>query len=302
MTEPGRTSPAQPPAWLVAAPLVFVLLWSTGFIGARLTAPDAEPLSFLAWRFGIVTVVLAIWSVIVKAPWLPAREARHAFFAGTLMHGCYLGSVYWAVFNGMPAGVSALIIGLQPLMTAFIAAPVLGERVTGRHWLGLAVGIAGVALVVWPKLTFTASGITPVTVLISMFGTLCFAAGSIYQKQFCAGHDMRTGNVFQFIGGTSVVFVGAWFMESFAVDWTTPVIFAMFWTVFVLSIGAITLLYMMIRLGDVSKVAGMFYLVPAVTAVIAWLWFGETLLVIQMVGMAVCAAAVMLVMKRTRSA
>lgn len=299
MSEPAQTAKDHPPLWLTAAPMIFVLLWSTGFIGARLTAPDAEPLSFLVWRFAAVAVVLAGWSLIVRAPWLPAREARRAFVAGALMHGCYLGSVYWAVFNGMPAGVSALIIGLQPLMTAFIAAPVLGERVIGRHWLGLAIGLIGVALVVWPKLTFSATGITPTTVAISMIGTLCFAAGSIYQKRYCAGHDMRTGNALQFVGGTTVVFMGAWITESFEVTWTTPVIFAMFWTVFVLSIGAITLLFLLIRLGDVSKVAGMFYLVPAVTAVIAWLWFDETLLVIQMTGMAVCATAVMLVMKRT---
>ena len=279
-------------------PMIFVLLWSTGFIGARLTAPDAEPLSFLVWRFAIVTVVLAGWSWMVGAPWLPARQAWRALIAGALIHGCYLGSVYWAVFNGMPAGVSALIVGLQPLMTAFIAAPVLGERVTSRHWLGLVIGFIGVALVVWPKLTFTATGITPVTVAISIAGTLAFAAGSVFQKHYCAGHDMRTGNVFQFIGGTLVVFIGAALTESFAIDWTTPVVFAMFWTVFVLSIGAITLLYIMIRLGDVSRVAGLMYLVPAVTAIIAWAWFGETLLIVQMLGMAVCAAAVMLVMKR----
>ena len=290
------------PVWLNVMPLVFVVLWATGFIGARLTAPDAEPLSFLVYRFAIVTVILAAWSSFVGAPWLSAREAARAFIAGALMHGCYLGSVYWAVFNGMPAGVSALIIGLQPLMTAFIAAPVLGERITWRHWLGLVVGFIGVALVVWPKFTWSATGITPLTVGISIFGTLSFAVGSIVQKHLCAGHDMRTGNVFQFIGGTTIVLVGAMMSESFNVDWTAPVIFAMFWTVFVLSIGAITLLYIMIRLGDVSRVAGLFYLVPGVTAVIAWLWFGETLLLIQVAGMVVCAAAVMLVMQRTGKA
>ena len=299
MSQPENPSTDQQPLWLTAAPLIFVLLWSTGFIGARLTADDAEPLSFLTIRFATAAAVLAIWSLIVKAPWLPARQAGHAFFAGALMHGCYLGSVYWAVFNGMPAGVSALIIGLQPLMTAFIAAPLLGERVTGRHWLGLAVGLIGVALVVWPKLTFTTTGITPLTVAVSMFGTLCFAIGSIHQKRYCGGHDMRSGNAVQLFGGTTVVFVFAFFLESFDITWTPPVIFAMFWTVFVLSIGAITLLFIMIRLGDVSRVAGMFYLVPAVTAVIAWLWFGETLLIVQMAGMVICAAAVMLVMQRT---
>ncbi len=185
-------------------------------------------------------------------------------------------------------------------MTAFLAAPVLGERVSGRHWLGLAIGIVGVGLVLWPKLTWSAYGITPLTVAVSVAGTLSIAAGSIYQKRHAAGHDLRTGNVFQFIGGTAVVSVGAVFTESFDVNWTGPVIFAMVWLVFVLSIGAISLLYLMIRHSEVSKVAGLFYLVPAFTALTAWLWFGETLLIIQMVGMAVCAAAVMLVMRQAK--
>jgi drug/metabolite transporter (DMT)-like permease len=279
-------------------PMLFVLLWSTGFIGARLTAPDAEPLSFLVYRFAIVAVVLGLWSLAVRAPWPTRTQALQAAVAGALMHGGYLGSVYWAVFNGMPAGVSALIVGLQPLMTAFIAAPVLGERITIRHWLGLIIGIAGVAMVVWPKFTWSDVGITPATVAVSVFGTLCFAAGSIIQKQYCARHDMRTGNTVQFIAGTVVVLTLAHFTESFAIEWTGSVIFAMFWTVFVLSIGAITLLFILIRHGNVSRVAGMFYLVPGVTAIIAWAWFGETLVLVQILGMIVCAGAVMMVMSR----
>ena len=297
MTERPHTAADQPQAWLAAAPVIFVLLWSTGFIGARLTAPYAEPLSFLAYRFAIVAVILALWSLVVRAPWPSAQDAWRATLAGAFIHGGYLGSVYWAVFHGMPAGVSALIIGLQPLMTAFLAAPLLGEKISGRHWIGLVVGIAGISMVLWPKLTWSDYGITPVTIAVSVAGTLFIAGGSIYQKRFAAGLDMRTGNVFQFIGATVVVFIGAALTETFQVTWNAPVIFAMFWVVFVLSIGAITLLYLMIRHGDVSKVAGLFYLVPASTAIMAWLLFDETLLIIQMAGMAVCAAAVILVMR-----
>ncbi len=300
MTETSRSAIDRPPAWLTAAPLIFVMMWSTGFIGARLTAPDAEPLSFLVYRYAIVCVLLAAWSFAVRAPWLSPRDALHAAIVGALIHGGYLGSVYWAVYYGMPAGVSALIVGLQPLMTAFLAAPLLGETITGRHWFGLIIGILGVSLVLWPKLTWSDYGITPVTIAVSIAGTLSIAAGSIYQKRYAAGHDLRTGNVFQFIGGCAFVSLGAALTETFDVNWTPPVILAMVWLVFVLSIGAMSLLYLMIRHGEVSKVAGLFYLVPALTAVIAWLWFDETLLVIQMIGMAVCAAAVILVMKASK--
>jgi len=286
------------PGWLRFTPALFVFLWSTGFIGARLSAPDAEPLSFLTWRFGIVAAILAAASLLFRAPWPRGVAALHALAAGALIHGGYLGLVFWSIARGLPAGVSALIVGLQPLMTALLAASWLGERITWRHWLGLAVGLVGISLVVWPKLTFAAHGITPATVTASVLATLSITIGSIYQKRFAAGLDLRSGNALQFLGAAAVTGAGALLTESFAVRWTPSVLFAMAWLVLVLSIGAISILYLMIRHGEVSRVAGLFYLVPAVTALIAWAIFDETLTPIQMAGMAICAGAVMLVARR----
>ncbi len=298
MSNPQDTGAGTPPAWLTAAPLVFVFLWSTGFIGAKLLGQDAEPLSFLTYRFLIAAALLAGIASLTRAPWPNRNGAIHALIAGGLVHGGYLGLVFFTIFRGMPAGVSALIVGLQPLLTAFLAAPVLGERIAIRHWLGLAVGIAGVAMVVWPKLTFASHGITPLNVGLTVVGALSITIGSIYQKRFATGLDLRTANVYQFIGAAGVVAIGALVFEDFQIAWTANVVFAMAWLVLVLSIGAVSLLYLMIRHGEVSSVAGLFYLVPASTALIAWLLFGETLNLMQFAGMAVCAGAVMLVVKR----
>ena len=296
----SRTKPIEhpPPSWLAITPAVFVVLWATGFIGARMIGQDAEPLSFLAVRFVIAAGLLSVVAIAMGAPWPDRRGAVQAVIAGALVHGGYLGPIFWTISKGMPAGVSALIVGLQPLLTAFMAALLLGERIGLRHVLGLVLGIAGVGLVVWPKLSFSGEGITPVGVILTVLGTLSITLGSIYQKQFAKGHDLRTANVFQFLGAAAVVAAGALVLERFHINWTSNVVFAMTWLVLVLSIGAVSLLYILIRHGEVSRIAGLFYLVPAVTAVLAWLLFGETLLPVQMVGMVVCAAAVMLVMSR----
>jgi drug/metabolite transporter (DMT)-like permease len=286
------------PVWLAFAPGLFVFLWATGFIGARLSATDAEPFSFLAIRFAVVAAILAVAALLAGAPWPSRRAAAHALVVGGLIHGVYLGGVFWSISRGLPAGVSALIVGLQPLVTALLAAPFLGERITARHWLGLGIGILGVALVVWPKLTYGDHGITPIAVVASVLATLSITVGSIYQKRHMTGLDLRSGNAVQFLGAAAVVGLAAMVSERFHITWTGEVIFAMAWLVLVLSIGAITLLYLMIRHGEVSRIAGLFYLVPAVTAAIAWALFGETLSPVQILGMAVSAAAVMLVTKR----
>lgn len=286
------------PVWLAFTPGLFVFLWATGFIGARLSADDAEPFSFLFVRCAIVAGILTAAALVFRAPWPDRRTAGHAMLVGALIHGGYLGLVFWSINHGLPAGVSALIVGLQPLLTALLAAPMLGERITARHWLGLAVGILGVGLVVWPKLTFAAHGITPANIAASLFATLSITVGSIYQKRYMGGLDLRSGNALQFLGAAAAVGLVALVSENFEIAWTGEVILAMAWLVLVLSIGATTLLYLMIRHGEVSRIAGLFYLVPAVTAVIAWALFGETLSPVQILGMAVCAGAVMLVTRR----
>jgi drug/metabolite transporter (DMT)-like permease len=296
--DPGIAESEIAPAWLKFTPVVFVLLWATGFIGSRLSAPYAEPLSFLSIRFAIVAALLAIAALFMSARWPDRRMTFHCIIAGALMHGGYLGFVFWSIWKGMPAGVSALIVGLQPLATAIFAGLLLSERITMRHWAGLMIGLAGVGLVVWPKFTLASAGITPVTVGANMLAMLSITFGSIYQKHFMTKTDLRTGNAWQFTGAAMVTGIAAYFTESYQITWNDDVIFAMVWLVFVLSIGAISMLYIMIRHGEISRVTTLFYLVPGVTAIIAWIMFGEAMLPIQIAGMLVCAGAVMLATRK----
>lgn len=279
----------------VLAPALFVLLWSTGYIGARLGTPYSEPLTFLAVRFIFAVALLIVVAMIARATWPDMRTAGHSVIVGALIHGVYLGGVFWAIDRGMPAGVAALIVGLQPVLTAFAAGPVLGESVTPKHWLGLLIGLVGVGLVIWPKLDVANEGITLATITPTLIGTVAITLGTIYQKRYSTGTDLLTGGVWQYVGAVAVVGLGALLFESFQITWTGEFIFALAWLVLVLSIGAMLLLMVLIRAGAISKVASLFYLVPAATALSAWFLFGETLTVMQLAGMAVTAFAVALV-------
>ena len=281
--------------WFSFAPFVFVCLWSTGFIGSRLSAPYAEPLSFLSVRFAIVAGSLVLASLILGAKWPNLKTSGLALLTGVFSQGLYLGGVFWAIYYGMPAGVAALITALQPLLVTVLAGRTLGEKVGLLHWAGLCIGLLGVALVVWPKLTFDAQGITPVTFAACFIATLSISISSIMQKRFLNDVDLRTGNALQFTGGGIVVFACALVSEDFNIVWNGDVIFAMSWLVLVLSFGAVSLLYVLFRRGEVSTVSSLFFLVPSVTAIVAYLMFGDTLSLIQLVGMAVCACAVFIV-------
>lgn len=281
---------------IAAAPLLFVVMWATGFIVARLSAPHVEPFTFLAIRFPIAGVIFAAIALLVKAPWPDSRSAFHAAVAGTLMHAAYLAPVYWAVAHGMPAGVSALIIGLQPLLTAVLAAVILSEAIGPRHWLGLVVGIAGVALVVSPKLSFAAiGGITPLTTLVNLSGAFGIALGTVYQKRFAANLHLASGGAWQYAGAGAMMIVASLLFEDLRFDGSFNAWLALGWSVIVLSLAAITLLMILIREGAVGKVAGLIFLVPGVAALMAYGLYGETLSALQLVGMAVCAAAVLIV-------
>jgi drug/metabolite transporter (DMT)-like permease len=284
---------------IAAAPILFVLMWATGFVVARLSAPHADPLTFLAIRFPIAGLCFAGIALAVSAPWPGAKQAFHATIAGAFLHGGYLGPVYWAVAHGMPAGVSALIVGLQPLMTAILAAWIVKERIALRHWLGLAVGILGVALVVSPKLQGgLTGGITPLTVAVNVFGALSISFGTVYQKRFATALNLASGGAWQYVGATLVVLAFAIGMEEMRFDASFPAWFALGWSVIVLSLGAITLLMLLIRLGDVGRVASLIFLVPGVSALMAYGLFGETLNLVQIIGMAVCAGAVLIVTRK----
>jgi drug/metabolite transporter (DMT)-like permease len=282
-------------------PASFVVLWATGFIGARYAMPWAEPFTFLAVRFVLAAILLAVLTTVLGSRKASRAEACHAAVAGVLMHGVYLGAVFWAIHRGMPAGFSALIVGLQPLITAVLAGKFLGEAILPRHWTGLAVGLVGVVIVLWPKLGAVSGGVTAATLTASFISVLAMSAGTVWQKRFASGGDLVTATMWQYVGGAALMALASLAFETRTVTINAELIFAMAWLVLVLSIGAIFLLMVMIRDGEMSKVASLFYLVPAVTAVIAWALFGEHLNLLQIVGMAIATLGVGLATARPAS-
>jgi len=293
-TQASPTRAERLPPWtIVAMPSVFVVLWSTGFIGAKFGVPYAGPATFLTLRFVIVAAILAAVALITRAPWPRGAALAHVIVAGLLLQGVYLGGVFAAISQGVEAGASALIVGIQPLLTAALAGPFLGERVTARQWLGLALGLGGVALVVANK--FGSGTGTPLGYGLAVLALLGITIGTVYQKRYCAAIDLRSGNAIQFAVCLPIFFGFAWAFETMQIAWTAPFVFALAWLCFVLSIGAISLLYLLIRRGAAARVASLFYLVPPCTAVMAYFLFGETLDRAALFGMALVVIAVWLV-------
>jgi drug/metabolite transporter (DMT)-like permease len=284
-----------------AVPVLFVLLWATGFIGAKYAMPHAEPFWFLAVRFAIAGLMLGLFAAISGKPLPPRPAIINAMIAGALIHGAYLACVFWAIRNGLPAGMSALIVGLQPILTTLVAGMLLGERTTLRHWTALAAGLAGVALVLWPKLSIVSDGVNAATISASFLAVLSISAGTVWQKKTGGASDMVTGTAIQYGGAVLVTLALSLLFENQEFDSAPELWFAMAWLVIVLSIGAIFLLMILIQRGSMNAVATLFYLVPAVTAVMAWILFGEQLQPIQFAGMAIVAAAVWIAAAQPRS-
>lgn len=279
-------------------PLLFVFLWSTGFIGAKYGLPYAEPLSFLFVRYLAVIALMTAIALLTRAPWPKApMQWVHIGVSGLLVHAVYLGGVFIAIKQGLPAGVTALVVGMQPLLTALGAGWLLGERVVGRQWLGLALGFVGVALVVSGKLGGVAAGPMLVPAFCALLGITC---GTLYQKRFCARFDLRTGSVIQFVPTALATLPAILLFEGFDVVWTGDFIFALTWLVLVLSIGAISLLNLLIRSGSAVNVASLFYLTPLSTALIAYALFDETLSWLAMLGMGLAVSGVYLVGRRAK--
>ncbi len=277
-----------------AAPTVFVLLWSTGFIGAKLGLPYAEPLTFLALRYGLVSVALLVVMLAAGSPWPSSgSEVLHTMVAGLLLHGVYLGGVFSSIHLGLEAGVSALIVGVQPLLTAAVAVPLLGERINRVQLAGLLLGLAGVTLVVWGKLHL--GGGSSLSVGLSVLALFGITLGTIYQKRYCGRISLISGNLIQFAATGIAMGLLAIALESRNVIWSGEFIFALGWLAIVLSLGAITLLYILIRDGAAARVASLFYLVPPVTALIAWKLFDERLSTPAIAGMLIAVAGVALV-------
>ena len=275
-------------------PLLFVFLWSTGFIGAKYGLPYAEPLSFLFVRYLAVIALMTAIALLTRAPWPKApMQWVHIGVSGLLVHAVYLGGVFIAIKQGLPAGITALVVGMQPLLTALGAGWLLGERVVGRQWLGLALGFVGVALVVSGKFGDTAAlGPMLVPALCALLG---ITVGTLYQKRYCARFDLRTGSIIQFVPTALATLPLILLFDGFHVDWTGDFIFALAWLVLVLSIGAISLLNLLIRSGSAVNVASLFYLTPLSTALIAFLMFDEKLGWLAVLGMGLAVSGVYLV-------
>lgn len=278
-----------------AAPAVFVLLWSTGFIGSGLGAPYIDPMAFLTIRFFTVLPVLLIIGLVLVKSWPKSAKAIfHCIVTGALVHGIYLGGIFWAIDQGMPVGASAIIVGLQPVLTAIVAVGLLGERVTTKHWISMLIGLLGLTLVLGPKFDLGGSGITLVTTSVVALSVLAISVGTVYQKRFVQKTDLLAATFWQYIGALLITTPLSLF-ESWQITWSGQLIFAMAWLVFVLSVGAVLLLMVLIRQGAVSKVASLFYLVPVATAIESYFLFGETLTMVQIAGMALVIGAVLVI-------
>jgi drug/metabolite transporter (DMT)-like permease len=275
------------------APALFVLLWSTGFIGARLGLPYIEPLTFLAVRMAFAVLIMAAIALFAGARRPNANEVGHSLVAGSLVHGLGLGGVFTAISQGIPAGISALIVGLQPIVTSTLANRFMGEKVTRLQWIGLALGLVGVLLVLHDRSIVLAGSVLGwIASFLSLIG---LTLGTLYQKRYCGGIDWRSGNLIQYVGAGVLFTLGAFAFETREIHWTGELIFAMAWLVLVLSIAAVGLLYWLIRRSTATGFASLFYLVPVVTAFFAYILFDERLDSISILGMVVCAGGVALV-------
>jgi drug/metabolite transporter (DMT)-like permease len=280
-----------------AAPAIFVVLWSTGFIGTKYVLHNAEPLTYLAIRMVLVVALMAVIAAIARPQWPDRIGVVHSIVAGILVHGFYLGGTAIAIAHSIPAGLSALIPGLQPILTSTLANRWLGERVTPLQWAGLLIGLAGVVLILHDRPMsgeagwgWIASGVSLVSITL----------GTLYQRRYCGRIDWRAGNLVQYIAVTVFFGIGAWLFETNVVHWTAEFVLSVMWLAVVLSIGSIGLLYWLIRRSAATSVASLFYLVPAVTAMMAYALFGERLDAIAIAGMVACAAAVFVVNKSAR--
>jgi drug/metabolite transporter (DMT)-like permease len=278
-----------------AAPAIFVVLWSTGFVGTKYVLHNAEPFTYLAIRMALVVVLMAIIAAVARPKWPDRTGIGHSIVAGLLVHGFYLGGTAVAIAHSIPAGLSALIPGLQPILTSTLANRWLGERVTPLQWTGLLVGLAGVVLILHDR---PMSGEAGWGWLASGVSLVSITLGTLYQRRYCNTIDWRAGNLVQYIAVAIFFGCAARLFETNVVHWTTEFVLALAWLTVVLSIGSIGLLYWLIRRSAATSVASLFYLVPAVTSLMAYFLFGERLDAIAIAGMAACAAAVFLVNRR----
>lgn len=281
-----------------AMPLVFVLVWSTGFIVARYGMPLAPPMGFLALRYTFSILCFLLWIAIARVPWPSTRSQwLHLSITGILMHGGYLGGVWIAVKAGMGSGLVALIVGLQPVLTAFWLSA-RGNRITRRQWTGLLLGFGGLVLVVSRKLDAGGEA-TFYTLSFAIVALLSITSGTLYQKKHVASCDARSANTVQLLAALVVTLPFA-LLESETIHWTPAFIAAMAWSVLALTVGASSLLYILIQRGAATAVTSLLYLVPPTTALMAWVLFSEPITLITIAGTALTALGVSMVLRTPR--
>ncbi|MCY4745902.1 DMT family transporter [Pelomonas sp. UHG3] len=274
------------------APPLFIFIWATGYIAAKLAAPHADPLTFLSWRYAGVALLMLGLALAARAAWPTPRQMLHLAVAGLGIQALYLAGVWVSIRQGLPAGTAALIVNLQPVLVA-AAAPLIGERVWPRQWAGVALGLGGVVLVIWHKLNLGAGFGPPL--LLCLMALLGITGGTLYQKRFVPQFDLRTGQVVQFGVSLAATLPLAWALEPMRIVWNAEVVIAMAWSILVLTAGGISLMFYMLRHGRVTAVSSTMYLVPSVTSVMAWALFNETLGAQAIAGMGVTLLGVYLV-------
>lgn len=286
------------PRLINLVPFLFVMLWSTGFIGAKYALPFIEPFYLLFIRMLITLAVFACVSLLFRSRWPGVKQSGHQMVTGFLVHACYLGGVFAAIKWQMPAGITAIIVGLQPLLTALIGWQWLGERLRPRQWLGLLAGLIGVVLVLQGGQDSGSLELRGEAIIAAGIALLGISIGTLYQKRFGTGCDLLTGSIWQYLSTAVAMGILAWGFESREVIWHPTLLLALAWLVFGLSVSAVLLLMLMIREGESARVASYFYLVPPVTTLEAWLLFGEALTPLQSGAIVLTVLGVYLVLKR----
>ncbi|MGF1700947.1 DMT family transporter [Photobacterium makurazakiensis] len=281
-------------------PFIFVVLWSSGFIGARLGLPYAEPATFLLLRMAANICVFLLLVAVLRASLPKGKAMLHCLVAGLLIHGFYLGGTYIAIGQGMPAGLCSLLVGLQPILTAVVMFASVGERMRMSQWLGLGIGFIGIMLVLQGNMAWHQDGSKQAAYIFTIAALLGITLGTLYQKRFCQGIDMVGSAVWQYTAAALLFLPVALTTETMVVTWSGEFIFALVWLVLVLSVVAILLLLYMVKHGESSKVASTFYLVPPMTAIQAWLIFGETFDELGALGFMLAALAVYLVTRKPK--
>ena len=283
--------------WVRSMPVVFVLIWSTGFIVARYGMPQAPPLKFLAMRFALAVLCFGVWAVLARAAWpRGGRQWWHLMVTGVFMHAGYLGGVWAAVKLGMGAGLVALLVGLQPVLTAIWVAS-RGGQVAVRQWQGLALGFGGLALVVWQKLGH--GEVNAANFMLALLALVSMTIGTLYQKHYLQPCAVPTANFVQNMAALLVVLPLALLLETEAIRYNADFIGAMAWSVLVLTLGGSSLLYLLIQRGAATSVTSLLYLVPPTTALMAWALFAEPITVFTLAGTALTAFGVALVVRAT---